>query len=120
MHVVTKENPGRRRRKKAPVNDTGTSKSSQKVTAPRVFEWTPNGAEVSPLDFSIWGWMDKMLGEMREEKTLHCKSSPACLKKRIDDAIENVKKRINRLIERERGHIEVHKNKMISEPRNKN
>ena len=67
----------------------------------------------SSFDFSICRILDKMFGEMREEKAISTEAElrTEVPRKLIDDAIEHLKKRIDMLIENEEGHIEVHMTK---------
>ena len=39
---------------------------NKKIT-PRVLSWMPKGADMSPLDFCVWGYMDKKSAEYREK-----------------------------------------------------
>ena len=54
----------------APAHEKKDVKAKLPRAVPSLLPWTPKGADMSPLDFSIWGWMDNKLAEYRESNEI--------------------------------------------------
>ena len=45
----------------APAHEKKEAKAAIGKIVPKFLPWTPKGADLSPLDYSVWGWMDAKL-----------------------------------------------------------
>ena len=83
--------------------------------APKCFPWVCKGADISPLDFSVWGWLGAKLNEYRGDVKIETEVGLRAALLRvyermpqsaIDAAIGSFPERAGKMIEAEWGHFE--------------